>query len=79
MKKTAERHPPGFKGQGVYCCSEGPRFETAAEVRMIRQWGGDVVGMTNVPEAQLAKELGLCYAAVSLVVNMATWDGIWSG
>jgi 5'-methylthioadenosine phosphorylase len=39
---------------------------------MIRQWGGDVVGMTNVPEAQLAKELGLCYAAVSVVVNMAT-------
>ena len=39
---------------------------------MIRQWGDDVVGMTNVPEAQLAKELGLCYAAVSVVVNMAT-------
>ena len=72
MKKTAERHPPGFKGEGIYCCSEGPRFETAAEVNMIRQWGADVVGMTNVPEAQLAKELGLCYAAVSVVVNMAT-------
>ncbi len=72
MTHTAEEQPSGFKGEGVYCCSEGPRFETAAEVRMIRQWGGDVVGMTNVPEAQLAKELGLCYAAVSVVVNMAT-------
>ena len=72
MSETAKDQPPGFKGEGVYCCSEGPRFETAAEVRMIRQWGGDVVGMTNVPEAQLAKELGLCYAAVSVVVNMAT-------
>ena len=72
MIKTADELSPGFKGEGVYCCSEGPRFETASEVRMIRQWGGDVVGMTNVPEAQLAKELGLCYAAVSVVVNMAT-------
>ena len=72
MSETVKDQAPGFKGEGVYCCSEGPRFETAAEVRMISQWGGDVVGMTNVPEAQLAKELGLCYAAVSVVVNMAT-------
>lgn len=57
---------------GVYVCTEGPRFETAAEIRMYRNWGADVVGMTNVPEVVLARELGLCYATLCLVVNMAT-------
>ncbi len=58
-------------GSGVYLCTEGPRFETPAEIRMFRGWGADLVGMTNVPEVVLAKELGLCYAAIGLVVNMA--------
>ena len=61
-----------LRGEGVYVCTEGPRFETAAEIRMYRQLGGDVVGMTNVPEVVLAKELGLCYASVGIVTNMAT-------
>jgi 5'-methylthioadenosine phosphorylase len=55
--------------EGVYVCAEGPRLETAAEVRWIGQMGGDVVGMTGVPEAPLARELGLCYASLALVVN----------
>ncbi len=55
--------------KGTYVCTEGPRFETAAEVRMFAQLGGDVVGMTNVPEVVLANEIGLKYAAVSLVTN----------
>ncbi len=57
--------------QGVYVCTEGPRFETAAEIRAYRILGGDVVGMTNVPEAVLAREAGLCYAAMAMVTNMA--------
>lgn len=57
--------------QGVYVCTEGPRFETAAEIRAYRLLGGDVVGMTNVPEAVLAREAGLCYAAMAMVTNMA--------
>ena len=61
----------------MYCCTEGPRFETAAEIRMYRGWGADLVGMTNVPKLVIAKELGMCYAAVGLVVNMAT--GMKSG
>ncbi len=55
--------------QGTYVCTDGPRFETAAEVRMYAQLGGDVVGMTGMPEASLARELGLHYAAVALSIN----------
>ncbi len=61
-----------IKGDAVYVCTEGPRFETAAEIRMYEKMGGDVVGMTNVPEVQLAKELGICYAAVGLITNWCT-------
>ncbi|MCG0278293.1 MAG: S-methyl-5'-thioadenosine phosphorylase [Thermanaeromonas sp.] len=56
---------------GVYACTEGPRFETPAEIRMIRQLGGDVVGMTAVPEVILAHEAGLCYSTIAMVTNMA--------
>ncbi|GEA14869.1 MAG: 5-methylthioadenosine phosphorylase [Moorella sp. (in: firmicutes)] len=56
---------------GVYACTEGPRFETPAEIRMIRQLGGDLVGMTNVPEVILAHEVGLCYGLIAMVTNMA--------
>lgn len=59
-------------GRGVtYVCTEGPRFETPAEIRMFQQLGGGVVGMTSVPEVILAKELGMCYAALGLVTNEA--------
>jgi 5'-methylthioadenosine phosphorylase len=70
--ETAEALGIPVHGRGVYVCTEGPRFETPAEIRMFRQWGASLVGMTNVPEVVLAKELGLCYAAVGLVVNMAS-------
>lgn len=56
---------------GCYVCCEGPRFETPAEIKMIRQWGGDLVGMTNVPEVVLAREAGLCYATIALSTNYA--------
>ncbi len=54
---------------GCYVCAEGPRYETAAEIRMYRQLGGSVVGMTGVPEVVLARELGICYAGISMVTN----------
>ncbi|PZN11213.1 MAG: S-methyl-5'-thioadenosine phosphorylase [Bacillota bacterium] len=56
---------------GVYVCTEGPRFETAAEIRAFERLGGDVVGMTSVPEVVLAREAGLCYATVAMVTNYA--------
>lgn len=55
--------------EAVYVCTEGPRFETAAEIRALRMLGADVVGMTNVPEVVLAREAGLCYAAICIVCN----------
>lgn len=63
------------KGEGVYVCAEGPRFETKAEIRMYKSMGGDVVGMTNVPEVVLAKELDMCYAAVGIITNWCTGIG----
>ena len=61
-----------IKGEGVYVCTEGPRFETASEIQFYKQIGGDVVGMTNVPEVVLAKELGMCYGAVGIITNWCT-------
>jgi 5'-methylthioadenosine phosphorylase len=66
-----------FKVDAVYVGVEGPRYETPAEVRLFASWGGDVVGMTNVPEAILAREAGLCYGALAVVTNLAT--GLESG
>ncbi len=62
-------------GDATYVCTEGPRFETAAEIKMFQKIGGDVVGMTNVPEVTLAKELGMCYAAVGIITNWGTGFG----
>lgn len=56
--------------EGTYLCGDGPRYETPAEVRLFAGWGADVVGMTGVPEATLAREAGLHYAGVSLVTNL---------
>ncbi len=67
---AAARHLP-LVPRGTYVCTSGPRLETAAEIRMFRQLGGDVVGMTGVPEACLARELGLHYAGVAYSVNWA--------
>ncbi|MCY0881312.1 MAG: S-methyl-5'-thioadenosine phosphorylase, partial [Firmicutes bacterium] len=55
----------------VYVATEGPRFETPAEIRAYRKLGGDVVGMTGVPEVVLARELNLCYAVLGFVTNWA--------
>jgi 5'-methylthioadenosine phosphorylase len=60
-----------LRPEATYVCAEGPRFETAAEIRMFRRLGGELVGMTNVPEVVLAREAGICYAAVAVVTNWA--------
>jgi 5'-methylthioadenosine phosphorylase len=56
---------------GTYVCFNGPRFETAAEIRMFAQWGGDVIGMTGGTEASLAREAGLHFAGVAFSINYA--------
>ena len=60
---------------GVYAVTQGPRFETPAEIDRIDNDGGDVVGMTLMPEASLALELNLCYAAITVIVNFAAGRG----
>ena len=60
-----------LRPESVYVSTNGPRLESPAEIRMYAQLGGDVVGMTGIPEATLARELGLCYAAVAFSVNWA--------
>ncbi|MDW7677290.1 MAG: S-methyl-5'-thioinosine phosphorylase [Bacillota bacterium] len=69
---AADEEGVSLKGDAVYVCTEGPRFESAAEIRMFKQLGGDVVGMTNIPEIALARELGMCYAALGMVTNWCT-------
>lgn len=59
------------KNHGVYGCTQGPRLETAAEIRRMERDGCDIVGMTGMPEAALAREIGLDYACLALVVNPA--------
>ncbi|HEX5647068.1 MAG TPA: S-methyl-5'-thioadenosine phosphorylase [Nitrospira sp.] len=58
---------------GTYLCMEGPQFSTKAESRLYRQWGVDVIGMTNMPEAKLAREAELCYATMALVTDYDCW------
>ncbi len=70
--ETANKLDVKIRDKGVYVCTEGPRFETAKEIEIYSKQGGDLVGMTNVPEVVLAKELNLCYSAVGLVSNMCT-------
>lgn len=56
---------------GTYVCTEGPRFETSAEIKMFQTLKGDLVGMTSLPETVLAREAEMCYATVSMVTNYA--------
>ncbi|MCA9473499.1 MAG: S-methyl-5'-thioadenosine phosphorylase [Nitrospirales bacterium] len=58
---------------GTYLCIEGPQFSTKAESRLYRQWGVDIIGMTNIPEAKLAREAELCYATLALVTDFDCW------
>lgn len=67
-------HIPYF-GAGTYICTEGSRFETAAEIRAFRIWGADVVGMTNVPECVLARELAICYGSIAMSTNYGAGTG----
>lgn len=69
--KCLEKTDITFHRCGVYVATEGPRFESAAEIKMFAMLGGDVVGMTNMPEAILAREAEMCYTNCSIVTNMA--------
>ncbi|MEX1034173.1 MAG: S-methyl-5'-thioinosine phosphorylase [Cellvibrionaceae bacterium] len=69
--RIASRHKFSLVEDGVYACTQGPRLETAAEIQRLIKDGCDLVGMTGMPEAALARELQLPYAALAVVVNWA--------
>jgi len=58
---------------GTYVCIEGPQFSTRSESRLYRSWNADVIGMTNMTEARLAREAEMCYAALALVTDYDCW------
>ncbi len=59
--------------EGTYICMEGPQFSTRAESLMHRHWGGDLIGMTAMPEAKLAREAQICYALIALASDYDCW------
>ena len=58
---------------GTYVCMEGPQFSTLAESRLYRSWGADIIGMTNLQEAKLAREAEICYSTIALVTDYDCW------
>ncbi len=75
LKLAAERTNISIQCGGVYGCTQGPRLESRAEVDRLERDGCDIVGMTGMPEASLARELGIEYASINLVVNWAAGRG----
>ena len=75
LREAGESLGVEMKIGGVYAATQGPRLETAAEVNRLERDGADLVGMTGMPEAVLARELGLPYAAISVVANHAAGRG----
>jgi 5'-methylthioadenosine phosphorylase len=71
LRAKGGRYRGSFHVGGTYACTEGPRLETPAEIRFLARAGADLVGMTLCPEAFLARELEICYAAVAYVTNYA--------
>ncbi len=69
LAKTGATHRRG----GTYLTMEGPQFSTLAESNLYRSWGCDVIGMTNMPEAKLAREAEMCYATVAMVTDYDCW------
>ncbi|MFZ9961954.1 MAG: S-methyl-5'-thioadenosine phosphorylase [Burkholderiales bacterium] len=73
IEETLEKLSIEFVRNGTYLVMEGPQFSTYAESNLYRQWGCDVIGMTNMPEAKLAREAELCYASVAMVTDFDCW------
>ena len=70
---AAQRAQATVHRGGTYVCMEGPQFSTLAESRLYRSWGMDVIGMTNLQEAKLAREAEMCYTTIALVTDYDCW------
>ena len=73
IAEGCEREGVVGKRGGTYVCMEGPQFSTRAESNLYRSWGADVIGMTNLQEAKLAREAEICYATMAMVTDYDCW------
>jgi 5'-methylthioadenosine phosphorylase len=73
LMDAAESAGIDMKRGGTYLAMEGPQFSSRAESELYRSWGCDVIGMTNMPEAKLAREAEMCYATVAMVTDYDCW------
>ncbi len=73
IETAAKAEGIAYNRGGTYLTMEGPQFSTRAESFLYRQWGCDVIGMTNMPEAKLAREAEICYATVAMVTDFDCW------
>ncbi len=73
FEQACERLALWASAAGTYVCMEGPQFSTRAESNLYRSWGADVIGMTNLQEAKLAREAEICYATVAMVTDYDCW------
>jgi len=73
VEKAAQGEGIAYTRGGTYIVMEGPQFSTRAESNLYRSWGMDVIGMTNMPEAKLAREAEICYATVAMVTDYDCW------
>ena len=73
LATAGEREAVSIHRGGTYLCMEGPAFSTRAESNVYRSWGMDVIGMTNLQEAKLAREAEICYATLALVTDYDCW------
>jgi 5'-methylthioadenosine phosphorylase len=73
VQKAASSSGISVKAGGTYLCMEGPAFSTKAESNVYRSWGMDVIGMTNLQEAKLAREAEICYVTVAMVTDYDCW------
>ncbi|MGH7362832.1 MAG: S-methyl-5'-thioadenosine phosphorylase [Candidatus Methylomirabilales bacterium] len=73
LERAAREEGATVHRGGTYLCIEGPQFSTRAESRIYRAWGVDVIGMTNLQEAKLAREAEICYATMALVTDYDVW------
>ncbi|HEX2840406.1 S-methyl-5'-thioadenosine phosphorylase [Hyphomicrobium sp.] len=73
VEKAAQAEGITYTRGGTYLVMEGPQFSTRAESNLYRSWGMDVIGMTNMPEAKLAREAEICYATVAMVTDYDCW------
>jgi 5'-methylthioadenosine phosphorylase len=74
LLETAKQTNVKVHSGGTYVCMEGPQFSTRAESLMHQTWGGDLIGMTAMPEAKLAREAQMCYALIALVSDYDCWS-----